>query len=152
MDKTLIKHIGYIDIAKCIAIVSVVFGHVLAYDLYGFDIVWDKSSLMQFICTFHVPLFMFLSGLLSVTKIKKNDLLKRVRTLIIPFLLIGSIYSLCYYGNLDFIYNEYKYGYWYLFVLFVFYLLTYPICLLGGAKMDYICSVHDSLVYRKLLC
>lgn len=116
-------------------------GHVLAYDLYGFDSVWINSELMRFICTFHMPLFMFLSGLVSITAIQKNvvlnDFIKRVRMLFVPFLVIGSLYSLWRYGNLDFVQSEMKFGYWYLWVLFVFYVITYPICM-GGKLWKYL--------------
>lgn len=142
MGENIVKRIGYIDIAKCIAISSVVVGHVLAYDLYGFDSVWINSELMKFICTFHMPLFMFLSGLVSITAIQKNvvlnDFIKRVRMLFVPFLVIGCLYSLWRYGNLDFVLSEMKFGYWYLWVLFVFYVITYPICIGGGKLWKYL--------------
>lgn len=132
MGKDTLNRIGYIDIAKCVAIVSVVVGHVLAYDLYGFDTVWKQSLLMSFIYSYHMPLFMFLSGLVSIIAIQKsavlNDVIKRIRILLIPFIIIGSLYSLWHYGNLDFVLSKMKFGYWYLWVLFVFYLTTYPIC------------------------
>lgn len=105
MGKDTLNRIGYIDIAKCVAIVSVVVGHVLAYDLYGFDTVWKQSLLMSFIYSYHMPLFMFLSGLVSIIAIQKsavlNDVIKRIRILLIPFIIIGSLYSLWHYGNLD---------------------------------------------------
>lgn len=127
------KRIEYIDIAKGFAILCVVAGHVLCYDLYGFDNAWTASRLMQFICTFHVPLFFFLSGIVSVTEIKlgkiPSDIYKRFRQLLVPFFVIGSIYSLWNAGNLSFLTNEYKYGYWYLWVLFVYYVLLYPLAL-----------------------
>lgn len=128
--------IGYIDIAKGIAILCVVAGHVLAYDLYGFSTVWESSQLMKFICSFHMPLFMFLSGLVSMTSIEKGHILqdfyKRFRTLFIPFLVIGSIYSLFIGRGFDFLFDEMKFGYWYLWVLLVFYFLNYFI--IGGIK------------------
>ena len=154
MGENIVKRIGYIDIAKCIAISSVVVGHVLAYDLYGFDSVWINSELMRFICTFHMPLFMFLSGLVSITAIQKNvvlnDFIKRVRMLFVPFLVIGSLYSLWRYGNLDFVQSEMKFGYWYLWVLFVFYVITYPICI-GGEIMEISYYFHN-MVCSQSLC
>lgn len=154
MGKDTLKRIGYIDIAKCVAIVSVVLGHVLAYDLYGFDTVWKQSLLMSFICSYHMPLFMFLSGLVSITAIQKNvvlnDVIKRVRMLFVPFLVIGSLYSLWRYGNLDFVLSEMKFGYWYLWVLFVFYVITYPICI-GGEIMEISYCFHN-MVCSQSLC
>lgn len=121
--------IKYIDIAKGLAILCVVCGHILVYDIYGFTYVWDRSPLIQFICSFHMPLFIFLSGLVasppsSIQAIPK-DLYKRFRNLIIPFLVIGSIYSLSFHGNLSFITNEMKYGYWYFLILFYCYIINY---------------------------
>lgn len=145
MGENTIKRIEYIDIAKCIAIISVVVGHVLAYDLYGFDTVWKQSSLMSFICSYHMPLFMFLSGLVSITVIEKiavpKDIQKRVRTLLIPFLVLGATYSLWQHGNLFFVFSEMKFGYWYLWVLFIFYLITYPICFGGGKPWNYLIAI-----------
>lgn len=121
--------IKYIDTAKGIAILCVVCGHILVYDIYGFTNVWSRSPLIQFICSFHMPLFIFLSGLvasppLSIKAIPR-DLYKRFRNLIIPFLVIGSIYSLSFHGDLSFMTSEMKYGYWYFLVLFYCYIINY---------------------------
>ena len=66
----------------------------LCYDLYGFDHAWKKSSLMRFIYSFHMPLFIFLSGLVSVTIIERkffiNDIVKRMHTLLAPFAIVGG--------------------------------------------------------------
>lgn len=130
------KRLDYIDIAKCFAILCVVIGHTLCYDLYGFERAWKESALMQFIYSFHMPLFIFLSGIVSVTVIEQKnllrDIIKRERTLLVPFALIGGIYSLCINGNLQFVFNDMKIGYWYLWVLFVFYFVSYPLGLWGG--------------------
>ena len=137
MQKETLSRINYIDIAKCFAILCVIVGHTLCYDLYGFEQAWAKSELEKFIYSFHMPLFMFLSGLVSVTAIGKGavlkDVLKRIRTLVVPFLVIGTAYSLWQNGKLDFVLVEMKSGYWYLWVLFAFYLATYPLCF-GGEK------------------
>lgn len=107
----------------------VVCGHVLVYDIYGFSAVWKHSPLLQFICTFHMPLFIFLSGLVasppnSIKDVPK-DIWKRFRILIMPMLVIGSIYSLATKHDLSFAMNEMKYGYWYFLVLFYCYILNH---------------------------
>lgn len=133
----MVQRINYIDIAKCVAILCVVIGHVLCYDLYGFDFAWKKSSLMRFIYSFHMPLFIFLSGLVSVTIMERkffmNDIVKRMHTLLVPFAIVGGIYSLCINGNFQFLFDDMKDGYWYLWVLFAFYLFSYPLAF-GGAN------------------
>lgn len=132
----------YIDIAKGFAILCVVFGHILCYDLYGFQQAWNESRLLNFICQFHMPLFIFLSGLVSPTFIDVRsipaDFWKRFRTILLPGIIIGSIYSLSFSGDLGFITNDMKYGYWYLWVLFFYYIILYGINIslkrLGGGK------------------
>lgn len=88
------KREKYIDIAKGIAIISVVSGHILIYNIYGFNDVWNESPLVKFIYSFHMPLFIFLSGLVasipnSLSQVYK-DLFKRFKTLLIPFFIIGG--------------------------------------------------------------
>lgn len=119
----------YIDIAKGFAIICVVCGHVLIYDFYGFTEAWSKSLLVQFIYSFHMPLFFFLSGLVvsppsSVKDIPK-DIWKRFRTLLMPMFVIGGIYSLAIKHDLSFLADGMKYGYWYFIALFYCYLLNY---------------------------
>lgn len=114
----------------------------LCYDLYGFDYAWKESSLMRFIYSFHMPLFIFLSGLVSVTIIERkffiNDIVKRMHTLLAPFAIVGGIYSLCINGNFQFLFDDMKDGYWYLWVLFAFYLFSYPLAF-GGANGNMLC-------------
>ena len=123
------NRLKYIDIAKGMAIICVICGHVLIYDFYGFTDVWSKSPLVKFIYTFHMPLFIFLSGLVasppSSIKDVPKDIWKRFKTLIMPMLVVGGIYSLTTKHDLSFAMNEMKYGYWYFLVLFYCYLFSY---------------------------
>ena len=89
-----------------------------------------------------MPLFIFLSGLVSVTDISwsriPSDIWKRFRVFLIPFVLFGSLYSLLYSGNFDFVFSNYKFGYWYLWVLFALYLINYPFVIMGGGKQRFV--------------
>jgi len=70
------KRIEYIDIAKGIGILCVVLGHVN---------LWDKLDML--IHGFHMPLFFFVSGyLFKVTDIR-YFILKKIKTLLWPYLL-----------------------------------------------------------------
>lgn len=71
--------IAWIDIARGIAMVLVIYGHC------------DGTSLFRrFIYLFHVPVFFFISGyLFSEKKSTRQFLSSRVRQLLIPFLLFG---------------------------------------------------------------
>ena len=129
IDNMIAVRLKYVDVAKGVAILSVICGHVLIYDFYGFSEAWDKSPLVRFIYSFHMPLFFFLSGIVaslpvSVRDIPK-DIWKRFRILIMPMLVVGGIYSLATKHDLSFLANEMKYGYWYFLALFYCYLLNY---------------------------
>lgn len=130
------QRLKYIDFAKGIAILLVVMGHVLCFLFYG-ESRCGESGLFQIISGFHMPLFMFLSGIVasfgeaSITFVVK-DTYKRFHSLIVPFLFFGILYSFVI-GNHDaelFLSNM-KLGYWYLFVLFELYLMRDFILLLS---------------------
>lgn len=136
------QRLEYIDIAKAIAIVSVVVGHVLLYDLYGGNYI-GESSLMQVVGSYHNFLFMFLSGMVSVTVIEKaeilKDMYKRFRCLIVPAVVVGIPYAYCTGANaIIFFQNSWKWGYWYLFVLFALYMVSYPLALVQDKYMKYV--------------
>ena len=79
---------------------------------------------------------MFLSGLVSVVVKPKNgvlqDVIKRAKQLLVPFLVVASIFSLWKEHSLGFVFDTFKWGYWYLWVLFVYYIASYG--LIGGGK------------------
>lgn len=141
----------YIDIAKGFAIIAVVMGHVLYYDLYGFNYAFKESPLMQFIYSFHLPLFFFLSGFVARTKIARieilPDLWKRFRQLIMPCLFIGGIYSLYIFHDLRFVFDDMKQGYWYLWVLFYLYCINYMVNKVMGDES----IKHQIVIYAFLI-
>lgn len=152
------ERLKYIDIAKGIAIICVVIGHVLVYDIYGFTYVMEFSPLIKFICIFHMPLFIFLSGLVTLPlnsyKEISKDIIKRFRVLIIPFLTIGSIYSITTHHDLSFFNNEMKYGYWYLLILFYCYLFNYILILIYRKKSIsfFLLQSITAVFFWKLVC
>ncbi len=89
------KRITYIDMAKGIGILLVVFGHS------GFP----SPALNQWISSFHMPLFFLLSGmLLSLTGAHEKPLhttvKKKARTILIPYFFF-SIFSILFSAVLD---------------------------------------------------
>ena len=89
------KRITYIDMAKGIGILLVVFGHS------GFP----SPAVNQWISSFHMPLFFLLSGiLLSHTnaheKPLKDTIKKKARTILVPYLFF-SIFSILFSAILD---------------------------------------------------
>ena len=78
------NRINWIDWAKCIAITMVVFGHIPQR---------EGSFLHYYICTFHIPLFFFISGYLTKSRIEtKEEIKKCTHSLIIPYILYNLIF------------------------------------------------------------
>lgn len=132
------NRITYIDTIKGIAIILVVMGHALGFILpegqitaittgvseYGHEgqmatIVW------KIIYSFHMPLFMFCSGIFAISGIwekLRNGLGKYIKRLIIPYITTGF---LCLWSRDHF-------GYWYLLSLFEFIFLANMVMLLAS--------------------
>lgn len=107
--------IFYIDALKAFAIVLVVMGHT--------NVIWEvggsNSMYLPILSVFHMPLFMALSG--YVTNVDTFNLAKRAKMLI-PFFVFGFAWTAFVQLPIaGFFTSEAKYGYWYLYVLFVFF-------------------------------
>ena len=126
------ERIAAIDIGKGIAICFVVLSHVLQKSIYGNNVVFEYSTLENFLIAVQMPLFMFLSGLVAknvdIDKIGL-DITTRFRTIIIPFLFAGITYSLLMipdnWNPFHFMISKWKAGYWYFLVLFYCYIINY---------------------------
>lgn len=88
----MITRIDYIDKLKGFAIILVVMGHVLEW---GMGISDSPANL--FYSSFHMPLFMFLSGLFAMKSFKTYNLAEcqhflynKVRRIVVPFLVVGE--------------------------------------------------------------
>lgn len=84
-----------VDIARGIAIILVVFGHLIPL---GF--------VYKFIFSFHMPLFFFFSGFCTTERIKEKKfapyLLKKVVTLLIPCWIYVNLYFMIRLGSHDY--------------------------------------------------
>ena len=123
MEKT---RIFYIDALKAFAILAVIIGHLPFYCYYGWSIEPNPSSLATFVGLFHMPLFMLLSGL--VTNVQRFSLVKKTK-LLIPFFVFGLLFTYTMgSGNaIYFMINEAKAGYWFLWVLPLYFVLLHVI-------------------------
>ena len=90
--------ISYIDQLKGIAILLVVLGHVIGYNNC------EDSFLWRFIYSFHMPLFMFISGYVAqmtfrIERFGWNEtisfLIKKLRTLLLKDNDRSKLYRLC---------------------------------------------------------
>jgi len=78
------QRINWIDWAKSIAIIMVVFGHIPEN---------TNNFLIRYICTFHMPLFFFISGYLSKRQTNlSNNIKKYWHSLIIPYFIYNIIF------------------------------------------------------------
>ena len=113
----------HIDALKGVAIMLVVLGHSIQATVPNMDTNW----LFCWIYSFHMPLFMFLSGYIAFGR--NIDLRKKFRTLVIPFVvwyqisyLLQSLLSHHFSPYWPFIYRwliSPDWGLWFLWVLFL---------------------------------
>jgi len=87
MNRTV--RIAWIDVLRGIGIFLVILGHRLPYYL--------PRNIFCWIYIFHIPLFFFISGMLASPKNSFDNqnnswLNKRIRTLVIPYLILGLIF------------------------------------------------------------
>lgn len=116
---------------KGLAILLVVMGHLYVFSMHG-----SESDVGKWISSFHMPLFMFLSGYVVVKSITPpywtvGQLCRKTRGLLLPMLVFGGLFSLTF-GTvagfsivadqiIRFLMAPAKNGYWYLMSLAVFY-------------------------------
>ncbi|ROT17602.1 acyltransferase [Muribaculaceae bacterium Isolate-110 (HZI)] len=122
------KRLEYIDRLKGLAMIMVVAGHIIAFCGIGYNNIY-----MDNIVLINMPLFLFLNGLVVNKPSMANGLWyirKKICQILIPFLAWGLVITL-YKGEnyINFLFHFWKFGYWYLIVLFEFYLIYIPISL-----------------------
>ncbi|MBP5339894.1 MAG: acyltransferase [Prevotella sp.] len=114
----------FIDKLKALAMMLVVWGHTMYFCMYHEENASDP--VLNIICTFHVPLFFFLSGFVISEAPDIHKFLRKARKFLVPMLVVGFINALLFDGVRDFFLNDGHFGYWYLLMLTVFYLLLVP--------------------------
>lgn len=82
--------IGFIAAARCIGILLVVFGHSYPFDVYISPSLWKIS---EFIYTFHMPLFLLLSGYLVTYNARPvgSYIHRRAVRLLVPYFSLSVI-------------------------------------------------------------
>lgn len=111
-------HYMYIDRLKGFAMLLVVIGHVVA-----FSIGQKGNPISLAISSFHMPLFIFLSGLVISTPPQFKKVMICFRRFMFPMLTVGLLFTFFIHESPSgFFLNSAKYGYWYLQVLTTFYI------------------------------
>ena len=142
--------IEYIDVIKGFAIFLVVMGHVVAWQFSDFYIAYGSHDydnqliLWRLIYSFHMPLFMFCSGLFLKRFTKESccsDLMcalqKRCISLLLPYFSMGLLLWLLW-GSFDF--------YWFLLVLFEFQVINLSISYVSSQLRKY-SNVAEIAIY-----
>lgn len=132
------KRIEHFDAIKGLAIILVVLGHVLQRSFGQHVNVFETI-----IYSFHMALFMFVSGYFSYSINKSNTgilkfITKKFRQLIIPYFLIGGFYSFIFSNMYSFIFSSFKMGYWFLYVLFVISVFHYLVSRIKHETLQFI--------------
>lgn len=120
------QRIDYIDRMKGLAIFLVVMGHV-----YGMAFAQSDDVACRVISSFHMPLFMFLSGLVACSGATSpfwnmTKLSRKLRGLLLPLIVFGMCFTMTWVSDFGsglkcFLESPNKNGYWYLMTLAVFY-------------------------------
>ena len=77
-----VKRLDYVDVCKWLGISLVIFGHIKM-----------PNEVLQWIYAFHMPLFFVLSGYTyRAQRIDKEFLMKKIKTIYVPFLLFALIF------------------------------------------------------------
>lgn len=121
-----------IDVIKGIAIIFVIYGHCIQFGS-GADYLetgsFYNNSLFKFIYSFHMPLFMLISGYLFYYTLQKHSykdaLYSRIKSLIVPIILWQSLSLFVritnYIHNFDIltIFNSYLFTLWFISSVFI---------------------------------
>lgn len=114
------NRIQYIDQLKGLTIVLVVMGHVAEKSMNI-----TTTPFNDFYSSFHMPLFMFLSGIFAYKNfIEWNTsevisfLVKKILRILLPFLTIGGAYSAIFCSKFSDVYLGVSAGFWFLPALF----------------------------------
>ena len=119
----------YFDNFKAFLIVVVVIGHYLGPIAKQYDVIF---CIRKIIFLFHMPAFVFISGYFS----KRNNWIKLVKTIFIPYVILQTIYFFFY----NFIWNSPRgfsllnpgYTLWFLLCLFVWRLMVDKLARIKG--------------------
>lgn len=129
------KRIEYIDALRGFLMLLVVFCHVECFGFFDFSY---NTPFGQFISTFRMPLFFFISGFVAYKSEEWdfrwwiNSTKKKARVLLIPTFVFGLIYTYLHLHKnaSSFIGDPAKLGYWFTIALFEMFTIYYTINLL----------------------
>ncbi|WP_282133257.1 acyltransferase family protein [Cellulophaga baltica] len=139
------KNIDNFNILRCIGISLVVLRHTLVpfvSDAWPLETIYNHNQYLvifgKYVSSFSMPLFVFISGFifsylrinLNKYKTTKIFIQKKIKRLIVPFVILAPIYILVFYkveSISDFLfYLQYSPGhFWFLIMLFIIFIIFY---------------------------
>ena len=130
--ETVKDRISWIDSLKGLLILLVIIGH-MGYATYA-----SKIVIFDVIYSFHMTLFIFLSGFV-ISSISSTKLMKRIRSLLFPFLIVGTLFSLAYsHDPISWLFLSNKHYFWYLLVLLYCVFIVYALqCFSHRIRVEY---------------
>lgn len=131
------QRLEYIDCMRGIAMLMVVYCHV---EGFCFNLKWPEIIASAI----SVPMlsnFFFISGLFTPPLLSYRHLKARALYLMLPTVAMFLLYVGAYYGNyvklMDCVSDEYKWGYWFTFVLFLMNVIHYLVSIgLGKCEIQ----------------
>ena len=129
------ERIAYLDCLRGISMLMVIYCHVEQF-CFGFkenELIGDIFSIVM------LPIFFFVSGLCTPPRITWNTVIKRIRYVVVPTVVMFLLYIGFYYGGysqfMKCIAGEYKFGYWFTIVLFEMNLIHYGVSLISRNRI-----------------
>lgn len=138
------QRIRYVDAMRGLAMIMVVIWHVFTFSLH-----YENQFSSIFNWTLQMPLFVMISGFF-VAKLLNSSFIKLLRKefihLVIPAIIMLAIYSWTFSKTVhNVIFDTYKGGYWFTFLLFAYFLIFYTCSKLINhwvSKTSYRNSLH----------
>lgn len=138
------ERIQYVDAMRGLAMIMVVIWHVFTFSLH-----YENQFSSIFNWTLQMPLFVMISGFF-VAKLLNSSFIKLLRKefihLVIPAIIMLAIYSWTFSKTVhNVIFDTYKGGYWFTFLLFAYFLIFYTCSKLINhwvSKTSYRNSLH----------
>jgi fucose 4-O-acetylase-like acetyltransferase len=165
-NEEIIKNrICWVDYAKAIGIILVVYGHIVR-GLHKSGIIMpnDLYKLIDsIIYSFHMPLFFFLSGLFFYNSLSKQGgiklILSKIDNIVYPYIIWSIIQGLIEVQFSQYTNNHISYGeiftlfwspraqFWFLYALFIIFVLASMMYSVASKKMIIITFLLSSVVY-----
>lgn len=143
------ERVLYLDNLRGVLILLVMLGHSIQAVGYGID----DNFVNRFIYSFHMPMFMAISGYLSYKiHFESNKIISKAKQLLVPYVL-WTVLMVCLYDNVTlqgaFIFES---SLWFLWVLFIINLIYYVITLvIYKLKNKYALEMMLMLVWLVLI-